>query len=213
MSVTLVIPEKPSVPDLYFWALQASFVGPGGRSGGAHLGLQWHSGHPQGTAVNWGGYSSAGPVLDGTESVLPSAMGNPHTRDYPWRPGSPYRLAISPDKDRGEGWWTGTVVDLEQQIETKIRSLFSAGERLAQAIVWTEAFCRCDAPPVAAIWSAPFGRRRDGELFYPDAMSLTYQAEGDGGCSNTDSYLLPHGFAQVTGVTRTNQAGSLLRRP
>ena len=46
-SATLVVEAAPAVSDLYFWALQASFVDGGGRRrGGAHLGLQWYRPHP-----------------------------------------------------------------------------------------------------------------------------------------------------------------------
>lgn len=208
--VTLVIPTPPAVADLYFWALQVSFTGPNGSSGGAHFGLQWHSGHPGGTAVNWGGYANDGSILAGSNSQLASATNNPHTRDYPWRAGSPYRLQITRDTERGAGWWAGSVVDLERQSSTTVRSLFSTGELLTGLMVWTEAFCRCDAPPVAAIWSTPSALGIDGTVFRPEAVSLTYQSETDGGCANTDAYELPHGIAQVTGVTRTNQPGAVL---
>ncbi|CAN5852623.1 MAG: hypothetical protein LC739_09765 [Actinobacteria bacterium] len=211
VGVTLVIPAAPVLPDLYFWALQASFAGKGGTSGGAHIGLQWHTGHPDSTAVNWGGYASDGSILDGSTSALASAMANPHTRDYPWRPGIPYRLVISKDGERGEGWWKGSVIDLEQEIQTEVRSLFSPGDALVGLMVWTEAFCRCEAPPVAAIWSSPSAVAVDGAALRPEGVSLTYQSESSGGCANTDSYELPHGLAQVTGVTRTNQAGAVLR--
>ncbi|MGI8518479.1 MAG: hypothetical protein ACR2ME_09105 [Acidimicrobiia bacterium] len=209
--MTLVIPTAPVVPDLYFWALQASFGGAGGTSGGAHLGLQWHSGHPDSTAVNWGGYASDGSILAGSTSALASAMGNPHTRDYPWRPGSPYRLVIEKDGERGSGWWKGSVIDLDHEIQTEVRSLFSPGDALGGLMVWTEAFCRCEAPPVAAIWSSPSAVAVDGATLRAEAVSLTYQSESSGGCANTDAYELPHGLAQVTGVTRTNQAGAVLR--
>ena len=209
-SVTLVIPESPAVSDLYFWALQVSFVGPEGARGGAHFGLQWHPGHPGRTAVNWGGYANDGSTLAGSDSALSSAMNNPHTRDYLWRPGSPYRLVVSQDRERGAGWWAGSVIDLERQSPTMVRSLFSPGDRLTGLMVWTEAFCRCEAPPVAAIWSRPAALGDDGASWRPEAVSLTYQSEIDGGCANTDAYELPHGIAQVTGVTRTNQPGAVL---
>lgn len=140
-------------------------------------------------------------------------MGNPHTRDYGWRSGSPYRLRIEADVERGAGWWEGSVLDLEREVRTRVRSLFVPSCWLTSCVIWTEAFCRCDAPPVAAIWTSPFGRRTDGDSFHPEAMRLSYQSERDGGCSNTDSYLLPHGVAQVTGVTRTNPVGSVLPWP
>ncbi|HKX72170.1 MAG TPA: hypothetical protein VJM75_13115 [Acidimicrobiales bacterium] len=43
--------------DLYFWALQASFIDSAERHcGGGHVGLQWRRHHPGSRAVNWGGY-------------------------------------------------------------------------------------------------------------------------------------------------------------
>jgi hypothetical protein len=77
-------------------------------------------------------------------------------------------------------------------------------------MVWTEAFCRCEDYPVAAIWTDPLALDIDGVAIRPDSVRLTYQSETNGGCSNTDSYVLPQGLAQVTGVTRTNQEGSTL---
>lgn len=138
-------------------------------------------------------------------------MANPHTRDYPWRPGNSYQLVISRDTELGAGWWSGKVID--QGTSTRVRSLFSPGERLSGLMVWTEAFCRCEAPPVAAIWSQPNMRLADGETLRPEAVRLTYQSEDNGGCSNSDCYQLPHGLAQITGVTRTSQEGAVLTWP
>ena len=83
VSVTLQIAVRPAVAELYFWALQASFTGPDGISGGAHLGLQWHPSYPGSGAVNWGGYARDGSILEGSDSALPSTLGNVNTRDYP----------------------------------------------------------------------------------------------------------------------------------
>src|SRR5436190_306010 len=65
VAVTLEVVEPPVVDELYFWALQVSFVDGDRHVGGAHLGLQWYSPHPGSTAVNWGGYRDAGGELDG----------------------------------------------------------------------------------------------------------------------------------------------------
>ena len=59
-AATLVVADPPTVPKLYFWALQVSFEDRGRGGGGAHLGLQWHAQHPGNTAVNWGGYGTNG---------------------------------------------------------------------------------------------------------------------------------------------------------
>src|SRR5690349_18447275 len=86
-SVTLTVVDPPRWTDLCFWALQASFADRGGGRGGAHLGLQWYARHPGSTAVNFGGYANRGGELRGSQSMLPSATGNPNTRDYSWVPG------------------------------------------------------------------------------------------------------------------------------
>ena len=104
-SVVLTVETEPPVPELYFWALQASFVdGAGRRHGGGHLGLQWHEPHPGSRAANWGGYGPSGRVLDGSASPLPSATGNPNTRDLWWEPGEPHTLTIEPAGEPGGGW-------------------------------------------------------------------------------------------------------------
>jgi len=211
--VTITVPDPPAVPDLFFWALQVNFSGPDGPSGGAHLGLQWHTGHPGGTAVNWGGYRPDGSLLAGTESLLPSAQGNPHTRDYQWRPGARYRLRVAPDPDLAPGWWAGSVTEMETGVVTVVRSLQGGGDRLVGAMVWTEAFCRCEASPAAAIWSEPRGSLKNGDVYRPQSAELTFQSEADGGCDNTAVYGLPHGLAQVTGVTRTHPRGALVDWP
>ncbi|HEX2404386.1 MAG TPA: hypothetical protein VHM29_06755, partial [Acidimicrobiia bacterium] len=210
VAVTITVPRYPASPDLYFWALQTSFVGPEGISGGAHLGLQWHQGFPGGTAVNWGGYDSAGSVLAGTDSTMPSPIGNPHTRAYSWGEGGSYRLSIGIDAELGPGWWRGAITDLATGEERHVRSLQCLGDRLGAVMTWTEAFCRCDAEPVAVIWSNAAGLSAEGVDFRPTACSTTYQSESDGGCSNSDSRALPHGIAQITGVSRTNPAGTVL---
>ena len=156
VSATLEIIEPPTVDRLYFWALQASFVKPGG--GGAHLGLQHHPRFPGQTAANWGGYRQpgSGAHLEGTVSPLPSALGNPNTRDFPWIPHRPYRLTIGRSPDLGPAGlfsWRGTIEDLHTGDVTVVRDLFSRGEYLRGPVVWTESFARCDHPPVAVRWS------------------------------------------------------------
>ncbi|MGH8923885.1 MAG: hypothetical protein ACRDWA_04470 [Acidimicrobiia bacterium] len=210
VAVTISIPQYPLTTDLYFWALQASFSGPEGVSGGAHLGLQWHEQYPGGTAVNWGGYDSSGTILTGTDSELPSPIGNPHTMAYPWRAGNSYRLSISIDPELGAGWWRGAVSDLGSGEERHVRSLYGPGDRLIAAMTWTEAFCRCDAQPVAVIWSNAAGVSLEGIEYQPESCSTTYQSESDGGCSSGDSRALPHGVTQITGVLRTNPSGTIL---
>ncbi|MGH8957159.1 MAG: hypothetical protein ACRDVK_00630, partial [Acidimicrobiia bacterium] len=183
---------------------------PEGISGGAHLGLQWHEQYPGGTAVNWGGYDAQGTILSGTAADLPSPTDNPHTRAYRWVEGSSYRLSIGVDTDLGSGWWRGAITDLSTGEERHVRSLHGLGDRLIAMMTWTEAFCRCDAEPVAVIWSNPSGVTTDGVEYRAETCTTTYQPESDGGCSNSDSLALPHGVTQITGVTRSNPPGTIL---
>jgi hypothetical protein len=203
VAVDLMVAVPPAVDDLYFWALQAGFAG----GGAAHLGLQWHPAHPGGTAVNWGGYDAAGEILSGSESELASATGNPHTRDFPWSAGETYRLRIA---GAGNGWWQGAVTRLATGVTTVVRRLHGAGEHLTDPMVWSEVFARCDAPSVAVVWSAASGMTTGDAVWVPDHFVTSYQREEDGGCSNTDSRLLPGGVGQFTAVSRTVPSGTRL---
>jgi hypothetical protein len=171
------------------------------------MGLQWHPSYPGSGAINWGGYDKSGSILEGTESSLPSTLGNANTRDYPWVPGQSYRLRIRTDSP---GWWAGEVTDQTSKVTTHIRKLRSEGEGLTLAMVWSEVFARCDATSVAAIWSDPAGTTLEGQPWRPEAYSITYQREVDGGCSNTDVRSLPNGVGQFTAVTRTTPAGATI---
>ena len=188
VSAVLEVIEPPTVPHLYFWALQVSFVGAGGRRvGGAHLGLQWHPAHPGSTAVCWGGYRDGAGELDGDASALPSATANPNTRDHLWRPRTPYRLRVSGD---GDGWWRGEVTDLSTDVTTVVRHLHGGGSALASPVVWSEVFARCDDPSVTVRWSdlRP----------HPARLRPTYQSHEHGGCANTASVADRDGYLQVT---------------
>ena len=207
VSVTLQIAVRLAVSELYFWALQASFTGPAGISGGAHLGLQWHPSYPGSGAVNWGGYDKSGSILEGSDSELRSTLGNVNTRDYPWVPEQSYRLRI---RAADPGWWAGEVTDLMTNVTTPVRSLRSAGEGLTLAMVWSEIFAPCDAPSVVAVWSDPAGVTLDGRPWRGESYSITYQSEADGGCSNTDARVLPNGVGQFTGLARTTPAGMII---
>jgi hypothetical protein len=201
-SVALVVEAAPAVPDLYFWALQASFVdGAGRHHGGGHLGLQWHRPHPGSRAVNWGGYGPEGRTLDGSASPLPSATGNPNTRDLWWEPGEPYTLTI---QRAAEGGWAGTVGG------RRIRRLDAGGDRLGGLMVWSEVFARCDAPAVAVRWSAFRVTTTEGGVVAPVAVHVNYQRRADGGCDN--STAMPDGDAvrQITGTARAVPQGARL---
>jgi hypothetical protein len=191
VSAVLEIVEPPVADRLYFWALQVSFVDRGRSLGGAHLGLQWFSRHPGSTAVCWGGYRNGAGECDGETSGLPSATGNPNTRDFAWSPNRPYRLRVSGE---GDGWWSGEVTDLSTGEPTMVRRLHGGGTHLANPVVWSEVFARCDDPGVTVRWSE----------FDPPAAGMhpTYQAHVDGGCANTVSRRDGQAWLQVTNARR-----------
>ncbi len=210
---TLEVLVPPSVPKLYFWALQASFVGTGFGGGGAHLGLQWHPAHPGGTAVNWGGYGPTGRELDGSESTLPSATGNVNTRDYRWEPGRPYRLRIEPSPDEPAGTaWRGSVTDVAAGATTVVRDLFAPGDRLDGLMVWSDVFADCDEPSVTVRWSDLRAYDREGRARAPSAVRVNYQRVAEGGCANTTAVSDPagRGVLQVTATERVTTQGARL---
>ena len=191
VAVDLEVVDPPVVDRLHFWALQVGFTDATGRQhGGAHVGLQWHPGHPGRTAMNWGGYRpGGGGELDGTPSDLPSATGNPNTRDFAWEPHRRYRLAVH----RADDGWTATVDG------RPIRTLHAGGDRLAGLVVWSEVFARCDDPSTTVRWS--------GFDPWPDRLRATYQQHADGGCANTTA--LP-GAVQRTNAERTTPHGGFV---
>jgi hypothetical protein len=200
VAATLEIVEPPTVPHLYFWALQATFVDDRARPlGTAHLGLQWYAAHPGGTAVNWGGYrpDGTGELAGVAPSALPSATGNPNTRDFGWRPHTPYRLAITADG-------AGAVTDVARGETTVVRRLAVEGATALRApVVWSEVFARCDDPPTAVRWSSLTPT--------PGALHATYQSFADGGCTNTDVDVDrdPLAITQRTNTERRTPEGRL----
>lgn len=213
MSVTLEVLEPPTVPQLYFWALQADFAGVSGRVGGAHLGLQWHPRHPGSTAVNWGGYRTGGGELDGSVSALPSTLGNVNTRDLSWSPLTPYRLRIERTDGRapaGATAFRGSVTDTSTGAVTVIRDLHLHGDRIVGVTMWSEVFANCDAPRVAVRWSEPIAIGLDGTRVEPTGLSVNYQRHDAGGCANTDSSPDGSGVVQRTGVDRATPQGTRL---
>lgn len=205
--MALKVVDPPKVRELYFWALQASFAGDNGVTGGAHLGLQWHPSYPGSTAVNWGGYDESGQELTGADSALPSVLGNANTRNFSWVEGAEYRLRIFSEQP---GLWAGEVTDTANGAATVVRTLSGGGSYLTLPMVWSEVFAKCDAPGTMVVWSAPGGRTISGEEWRPDGYTTTYQRERDGGCSNTDSRTLGEGVGQLTTVARTNPHGTEL---
>ena len=202
VSAVLEVEAPPAVARLYFWALQAGF--PGGGAG--HAGLQWHPGHPGSTAVNWGGYDAGGQILDGTPSALPSATGNPHTRDFPWAPGRAYRLGVA----RGDRGWRATVTDVDRGERTDVRELLAPEGHLRDPMVWSEVFARCDDPPVAVRWSRFEAVTDAGETVRPDRVTVSYQRHADGGCDNTNVAVEGDAVVQVTSTARTVGHGAVL---
>jgi hypothetical protein len=216
VSVDLTVFDPPTVSELYFWALQADFVDEAGTpAGGAHLGLQWHPSYPGSTAVNWGGYHDSGGELEGTDSDLRSAAGNPNTSDYPWRPRRPYRLTIGPARRTGSStWaWPGTVLDVTDGSETLVRELFVPAGLIGGVVVWSEVFARCDDPTVTVRWSDPTAIRLDGTPATPARASVNYQSHEDGGCANTNSWAAAGGLWQATDTERLTPQGTLLPWP
>jgi hypothetical protein len=183
-SATLEVIDIPPVPELWFWALQASF----GTAGGAHLGLQWYDRYPSSTAANFGGYDNA----SGHELAGPGE----NTQAYAWECGHPYRLTIAA---ADPGQWSGRIDGQE------LRTLTCGGTELGlrALMVWTECFARCDAPPVAVRWSSFEIVTATGERVAVTEASLGYQAVSDGGCSTGRSERDGDGWLQTTGVSRT----------
>ena len=207
VSATLEVLDPPVVDALYFWALQVSFVEGGRRTGAAHLGLQHNPRFPGSGAVNWGGYSADGSLLDGSSSPLPSTPADPNTRDFAWRAGVRYRLRIFRSVERG---WRATVRDLERGDEVVVRDLEGKGELLAAPLVWSEVFADCDAPSVAVRWSDLAALDQRGNEVRPSALEVNYQGHAAGGCANTSSELDPLGVVQRTSTTRRVAQGALL---
>jgi hypothetical protein len=203
-AVTLEVTRAPVVDHLYFWALQVSFPG----AGAAHLGLQWNAAFPGFGAVNWGGYASDGSLLPGTASPLPSALGDPNTRDYPWEPRHPYRLRV---RRAGDGVWRGEVANMPTEVVTTVRDLTAASPFLSDVMVWSEVFARCDDPSVAVRWSDFEVVTEHGERVTPIALVTNYQSYADGGCANTTSVLDEPGcVSQITNTERTTPQGAAL---
>jgi hypothetical protein len=225
VSAVLEILVPPSVPSLYFWALQVDFVEDGVTWGGGHTGLQWNRRFPQNAAANWGGYASqarGGAVLLGSMPALPTFSGDPNTMAYGWRPGRPYRLRVyrSPE---APGAWRAEVTDvtagevmvlrdLYRAVNPSARSLSGASSEgyLRTPIVWSEVFADCDAPSVVVRWSDFRGENDDGRVIIPERVRVNYQSREDGGCANTTVRRDEVGLLQVTNHPRETEQGALL---
>lgn len=210
VEATFEVITPPTVPKLYFWALQVSFIAEGGRRvGGAHLGLQHHPDYPYSGAVNWGGYRDAGGELEGTTSALPSALNNINTRTYQWHANRAYRLRVEPSPDTA-GAWRGSITDLATGAETVVRDLLVGAERLSAPMVWSEVFADCSDPSVVVRWS-DFAAHTEGGQIQPLTVRLSYQSFDDGGCTNTNTAVdAPGSFTQTTNSVRQNRTGTRL---
>jgi hypothetical protein len=209
----LEVLAPPTVPALYFWALQVSFTHRGRRGAGAHLGLQWHPEHPGSTAANWGGYDARGDELDGSSSTLPSATGNANTRDFGWVGHTPYRLRISRADEQprsGMTAWRGTIDDLRRRQTFVVRDLFAEGSVIDAPMVWSEVFADCDAPDVAVRWSGFRLWSVSGESVEVRSVRVNYQAVVDGGCTTTDSRSEGTAIVQRSGTRRRTPQGAEL---
>jgi hypothetical protein len=218
VAATLEVLEPPTSNRLYFWALQVSFSGERRLQGSGHIGLQWNRRHPGSTAANWGGYQQSTPqrsLLSGSESALPSARNDPNTRDYGWKPGHRYRMAIAKGTGAPDGLvaWRGTVTDLESGEEVVVRDLYSSGSHLTSPMVWSEVFARCESPAVTVRWSDLTAVAESGEEVRPRAVRINYQSRADGGCDNTTVAVDELGILQTTSTTRQVPQGAALPVP
>jgi hypothetical protein len=215
VAAVLEIVVPPSVPQLYFWALQVGFHDGERAVGAGHTGLQWLPAGPPRPAVNWGGYHAGGGELGGSLSALPSLDGNPNTRLFPWQPRRQYELWVrrvpSSSGPDGTHAWRATVCDLASGEETVIRDLHVRGRYLSDPVVWSEVFARCDDPPVSVRWSNPRAVTVTGRPVVPNAVSVSYQPRSQGGCDNTTVRLDGDGLVQDTNAARTVANGSVLR--
>lgn len=195
--VTIEVRTPPAVDRLYFWALQVSFEDRGRHLGAGHTGLQWHPAAPGG-AVNWGGYDPGGGELPGTRSDLP-AVDSANTRRWPWSPRVPYRLRVwSPT----EGAWRAEVTNTVDDATEVIRDLLVPATELTGPVVWAEAFAPCDDPPTEARWSDLLVVDTAGVDHAVNGVSVSYQRESSGGCSNTEAVVDGLAFLQRTGSAR-----------
>ena len=214
-SAVLEVVVPPSVPRLYFWALQASFASGSQVKGGAHIGLQWNPRHPGSRAANSGGYAPGGALLERSPSTLPSSRNDRNTRDYRWLPGHRYRLEIARHGAGPEGTtaFRGTVTHLESGEETHIRDLYARGDHLLHPMVWSEVFARCEHPTAVVRWSELRAVGADGEEILVPRVRVNYQARADGGCDNTTAGVDELGILQVTNTRRRVASGAGLPVP
>lgn len=212
VSAVIEIVTPPAVPDLYFWALQVSFLEDGRCVGGGHAGLQWNRDFPQFGAVNWGGYASphlGGGELPGSSPSLPGPPDRLNTRSFPWRVGTPYQLRIFPTPN-ASGCWRAEIVDRSSGMRSVIRDLVGGGESLGSPMVWSEVFADCSAPSVRVRWSDFSALDANGHSVEPRTLTVNYQRWEDGGCTNTTALLDGRAVIQATNTRRVVPQGTVL---
>ncbi|MDE0170041.1 MAG: hypothetical protein OXS29_11055 [bacterium] len=212
VSAILEVLTPLAVSRLAFFAIQASFWSHARQEGGAHTGIQWNPRHPRNLAVNWGGYDRVGEILPGTESPLPSAPGDPNTRDFAWVPAARYRLTIGPRSPGAEntGRWPARIEGLETGEDVVVRHLLCDSDHLRAPVVWSELFTRCDDPTIEVRWSEPTALGLDGEPVRVDRGRVTYQAYDAGGCTNTTVEVDRVGILQRSGSERRTAHDSVV---
>ena len=116
--------------------------------------------------------------------------------------------ASAPD---GLDTWRAELDDPHTGETVAIRDLWCRGDRLADPMVWSEVFARCDDPCVRVRWSDFTARTANGAVV-PAAVSVNYQSFADGGCTNTDVYDDGIGIVQSTNTGRMTAQGTRLTR-
>ena len=144
-------------------------------------------------------------VIRATTTAVTAVDGNANTRLFAWEPGVAHRLRVH-RSPTGYGWRAS--VD-----EVVVRDLFAGGEHVTGLMVWSEVFAACDDPSVVVRWSRFAAVDEAGTAVVPSAVAVTYQAFGDGGCTNTDVSADDVGVRQVTGVPRRAPHGTVFQLP
>lgn len=211
VSVTLDVASRPEIDRLVSFAIQGTFVKPGG--GSCHLGLQHHPRFPDRGAVNWEGYTAKGERLESSEPLLPSATQEKATRDFRWDKGVPYRLTIERGDERPDDLfpWLGSITNLRTGDRDEIRQLFSKSPYIRGPVMYIESFGPCDGPRFEARWSNATAVSVDGGVRAVKSMRVDYQPHAAGGCTNTNARVEGNEFVQRAGQMRTTKAGSTIR--
>jgi hypothetical protein len=211
VSVTLEVATRPEIDRLVSFAIQGTFLKPGG--GSCHLGLQHHPRFPYRGAVNWEGYTAKGERLESSEPSLPSAIDEKATRDFRWENGVPYRLTIERGEERPDATfpWLGSITNLRTGSRDEIRQLLSRSPYIRGPVMYIESFGPCDGPRFEARWSNATAVSVDGGVRAVKSMRVDYQPHAAGGCTNTNSRVEGNEFVQRASQMRTTKPGSTIR--